>query len=73
MWFGVKGKIFKDRNGEPKALLISRDITERKEFEKQLKESEAKYRSLFENMNAGFAYHEVIVNDQNQPIDYIYH
>ncbi|MFW9867632.1 MAG: PAS domain S-box protein, partial [Candidatus Thorarchaeota archaeon] len=72
-WFEVKGKTFTDEHGSLKALLISRDITERKMFDEQLKESEEKYRSLFENMNAGFAYHEVIVNDNNQPIDYKYH
>ncbi|MFX1525890.1 MAG: PAS domain S-box protein, partial [Promethearchaeota archaeon] len=37
-----------------------------------LKESEEKYRLLFENMNVGFAYHEVIVDEENKPIDYKY-
>ena len=48
------------------------NITDRKLTEQKLKESEKKYRSLFENMNAGFAYHKVIVDDQNKPIDYEY-
>ena len=39
---------------------------------KELRESEEKYRSLFENMNTAFAYHEVIMDDNGKPIDYRY-
>ncbi len=51
---------------------LVRDITKRKIAEQKLKKSEEKYRSLFENMNAGFALHEVIVDDNNKPVDYRY-
>lgn len=53
-------------------LCISRDVTEEKEIQQELEESEEKYRSLFNNMNAGFAFHEVIVDDEKKPIDYKY-
>ncbi len=58
--------------GKPADLVTVLDITNRKKAEQELKESEEKYRSLFENMNTGFAYHEVLVNDDNKPIDYRY-
>ena len=41
-------------------------------IEKKLKEFEEKYRSIFNNMTEGFAYHEVIVDENNKPIDYKY-
>ncbi|MEW6109572.1 MAG: PAS domain S-box protein [Nitrospirota bacterium] len=37
-----------------------------------LKESEEKYRSLFENMLNGFAYHKIIADENNNPVDYIF-
>jgi len=61
-----------DFMGKPADLVSVMDITEQKEAQEKLKESEEKYRSLFENMNTAFAYHEVIVDDNGKPIDYRY-
>ncbi|NVM17067.1 MAG: PAS domain-containing sensor histidine kinase [Candidatus Lokiarchaeota archaeon] len=52
------------------ALII--DATYQRKSQNKLKESEEKYRSLFENMNTAFAYHEVVVDKNNKPIDYRY-
>ena len=70
-WISYQASIF-DIENEKIIQVIIQNISEQKEAEQKVKESEEKYRSLFENMNAGFAYHEVIVNDNNEPIDYKY-
>ncbi len=38
----------------------------------ELKESESKYRTLFNQMLNGFAYHSIEVDDDGNPVDYIY-
>ena len=48
------------------------DITARKQAEQMVKDSEQRYRSLFDNMIDGFAYHKIIVNEQGEPVDYIF-
>ncbi|MHA1257639.1 MAG: PAS domain-containing sensor histidine kinase, partial [Promethearchaeota archaeon] len=49
IWLEMRGKKFIDTNGEPKGVIISRDITKSKIAEKKLKESEEKYRHLFDS------------------------
>jgi PAS domain S-box-containing protein len=50
MWMEANGNILQDQNGNLFGAVIgSRDITDRKEAEQALRESEAKYRSLVEN------------------------
>jgi PAS domain S-box-containing protein len=43
-----------------------------KQSEDALKESEARFRSLFENMIDGFAYCRMLFDDRNQPQDFVY-
>ena len=45
---------------------------ERKQLEKALQEIEKKYHSLFDNMLNGFAYCKILVDENNQPIDFVY-
>jgi PAS domain S-box-containing protein len=47
-------------------------VLNKADSEKALLVSEKKYRKLFENMNGGFAFHEIIFDTQNQPIDFKY-
>jgi len=40
--------------------------------EDALQESEKRYRSLFDNMQSGFAIHRIVLDDRNKPVDYIF-
>ena len=58
---------------------IDRDITERMEVEREAikskddaEESARQFRQLFENMDQGFALHQMIYDAQGKPYDYKY-
>lgn len=50
-------------------LSISRDVTDRKQAELLLTESQKRYQSLFMNMHSGFAYHKAIFDDNRSICD----
>lgn len=58
------------KSGENSFAIISNDITEKKQTELALIESEKRYRNLFERMTAGFASHKMIYDEQGNPVDY---
>ncbi len=51
-------------------LVTLRDITERKRAQEALKDSEEKFRMLFQSMVTGFALHETICDETGKPVDY---
>ncbi len=54
------------------AVVTFLDITDRLLAENALKESETKYRTLFENMLEGFAYCQMIYDENDEPADWVY-
>ncbi|MCP3900609.1 MAG: response regulator [Desulfobacteraceae bacterium] len=50
--------------------LLENEVADRKQAEENLRDSEKKFRSLFENMLEGFALHKIITNEKEEPIDY---
>jgi PAS domain S-box-containing protein len=60
-----------DIYGDRVLLSIVRDISERKSTEAEVRESEQRYRSLFENMLDGYAYCRMLYED-DAPADFVY-
>lgn len=50
LWFKSRGKIIKDNDGNTKAIIISRDITDQKKTAIKLKNSEKKYKNIVKNL-----------------------
>ncbi len=59
------------RRKQSERLLISY-IEQRIINEENLRQSENKYRQLFSTMQTGFALHEIICDDENKAIDYVF-
>ncbi len=53
-------------------LALALDVTERRQAEQALQESKNELQNLFDNMSNGFAYHEIVTDEDGVPIDYIF-
>jgi PAS domain S-box-containing protein len=72
VWADVSSFLRRDQAGKPLYFMTTAsDITERKQAEEALRESEERYRSLFENMLEGYAYCQMLF-EHDQPADFIY-
>lgn len=67
----VRFFIVKDPQGRTvKTYGVNQDITDRKRTEEQLRDSERRFKLLFESMSSGFALHEIILDGAGTPCDY---
>ncbi len=68
-----RNSLIKDAFGNIEGTLSAgEDITEKKAIKKALEKSEFRYKSLFENMSNGFAFHELLYDGKGSPVDYIF-
>jgi len=57
---------------QPAVLMLLADISDRKRAEEELRESEERYRRLFESMTEGFAYCRMLYDNDGHPADFVY-
>lgn len=51
---------------------VIRDVTERRHRERELERERERYQSLFESSINGIAIHEIVTDDDGEPIDYVF-
>ena len=64
------GALVRTASGEELAFLSTADVTAWRAAEAAVRQSEAKYRSLFESIDEGFCLIEMVYDEAGQPVDY---
>ncbi len=64
--------VIDEKGGVEAVAGTTRDITNRKKAGEALRRSEEKYRTLFKTMDDGFVIIEILFDDNDKPIDFLY-
>jgi len=71
VWVSNSVKLVRDEQEKAAyAIVVSVGISELKQSEEDLRESEARYRTLFNSIDEGFCVCEMLFDENNQPVDY---
>lgn len=68
-WFISRAVPMREQGRIIRWLGTSTDIQDQKDIQDQLRQSEERYRALFENMTEGFILGEMIVDEKGKPVD----
>lgn len=72
-WAHIQCRAIHDEQGNAVRIIGAvQDITQRKRADQALIDSERRYRTLFSEMNEGFALHEIISDFSGKPCDYLF-
>lgn len=73
IWVNESVAPIRDMKGKLQSMVVVIiDITERKNTEEALQKSEEKYRKLFNSIDEGFFIIEMLYDEKNNPIDYLF-
>jgi PAS domain S-box-containing protein len=68
----TRAPVYDDDGALVAVIGTSHDISERVAAERALRESEAKYRRLFDSLDEGFCVIEVLFDEAGSPVDYVF-